>query len=158
MSDFHLAQMNSARIRFPMDSPEMAEFAAALDPMNALADGTPGFVWRYVAEGTNNATEVRPVEGDDEILINMSVWESREQLYDFVYKSPHLDYLRRRREWFMAVAALDQVLWWIPAGTLPTVEEGLRRLNLVRANGPSPEAFTFRKFYEPVSEDLLLKP
>lgn len=151
MSDFHLAQLNSARIRYPMDAPEMAEFAAALDPINALADGTPGFVWRYVEGGTNNATDLRPVEGDDEILINLSVWESREQLYDYVYRSPHLEYLRRRREWFKPVASLDHVLWWIPAGTLPTVEEGLRRLNLVREKGPTAEAFTFRKFYEPVT-------
>lgn len=148
MSDFHLAQLNSARTRYPLDSPEMAEFMAALDPINALADGAPGFVWRYIEEGTNNATALRPVDGEHDVLINMSVWESREQLYDYVYKSAHLDYLRRRREWFMSVAALDHVMWWIPAGTLPTVEEGLRRLNLVRTNGPTPEAFTFRKFYD----------
>lgn len=150
MTEFHLAQFNVATLRFPLDSPEMADFMAALDPINALADGTGGFVWRYVEDGRNDSTSTRPYD-DDRVIVNFTVWETREQLWEFVYKSRHMEVLRRRREWFSRTAELDQVLWWIPAGTIPTVQEGMRRLALVRAQGPKPEAFTFRDFYEPAT-------
>jgi hypothetical protein len=139
----HLAQINVGRLRAPVDSPLVAEFMAALDPINALADTSPGFVWRLQTED-GNATSVRPYE-DDEILINLSVWESIEALDTFVYHSDHTGYLRRRREWFGRMDEAMLALWWLPNGERPTVEEGVARLDHLRAHGPTPEAFTFRQ-------------
>lgn len=147
MTRYHLAQLNVGTLHFPLDDPRMAEFAALLEPVNALADGSPGFVWRLVAGGEDDATSIRPL-GDD-VIINYSVWESREALWDFVYRSGHLDVMRRRREWFTRNVESHLVLFWIPAGHVPTVEEGLERLDLLRREGPGPRAFTFREDHRP---------
>ncbi|MFC6936390.1 DUF3291 domain-containing protein [Actinomadura yumaensis] len=136
MSGSHLAQFNVATLRFPLDDPRLAEFVARLDPVNAAADGAPGFVWRLTEEGRPDATGLRPL-GDD-VIINFSVWEDREALWDFAYRSGHLELLRRRREWFQRHAEAHSVLWWIPAGHVPTVEEAAERLALLRAEGPRP--------------------
>lgn len=146
-SAYHLAQLNVGKSVAPMDSGEMAEFMAGLAPINALADRAPGFVWRLTGEDSDDATDVR-VEGVD-LIFNMSVWESRRTLWDFVYRTAHLDYLRRRREWFVRAVEPIHVMWWIPAGVIPDLEDGLRRLDLLREKGPGPEAFTFRDSYEP---------
>jgi hypothetical protein len=115
---YHLAQFNVAALRFPLDDPRMAGFVALLKPVNALADGTPGFVWRLVEEGEPDATGMRPA-GED-VIVNFSVWESSEALWDFVYRSGHLETMRRRREWFRRHVDAHLVLWWIPAGHVPT--------------------------------------
>jgi hypothetical protein len=143
----HLAQFNVGRLVAPLDSPELAEFVEMLDPVNAMAEGSPGFVWRYTTPGSNNATGDRSL-GDDEI-VNLSVWESREALWEFTYRTRHLDVLRKRRQFFIPHNGAYLVLWWIPAGTIPTVEEASERLLLLETNGPSAEAFTFRETYEP---------
>jgi heme-degrading monooxygenase HmoA len=149
----HLAQINVGRLLAPVDSPVVAEFMAALEPINALADTSPGFVWRLQTED-GNATSVRPYE-DDEILVNLSVWESMEALDAFVYHSEHTAYLRRRREWFGRMAEAMLALWWIPEGELPTVEQGVARLDHLRAHGPTQEAFTFRqRFAAPARRGL----
>jgi Domain of unknown function (DUF3291) len=145
MSGHHLAQFNVATLRFPLDDPRMAEFVALLDPVNALADRSPGFVWRLAADGAADATSVRPCGAD--VLINFSVWESRQALWDFAYRSGHLEVMRRRREWFHRHVESHLVLWWIPAGHTPTLDEAVKRLALLRADGPSPRAFTFREPY-----------
>jgi len=93
----HLAQINIGRMRAPLDSLVMADFVAQLDAIKALADCSPGFVWRLQGEG-NDATSLRPFD-DDFIIVNMSVWESLEHLRAYVYKSAHTVALRRRREW-----------------------------------------------------------
>lgn len=147
MRGFHLAQLNVGRLRGPLDSAEMAEFKEGLEPINALAEAAPGFVWRLVGDNGADATEVRGADPD--LLVNLSVWESRQALWDFVYRSAHLDYLRRRREWFDRMAEPFAVLWWLPAGAIPDVPEAMRRLELLRTYGPGPEAFTFRDPYEP---------
>lgn len=150
MSAFHVAQLNIGRIRGPIDSPIMAEFVALLDPVNAVADASPGFVWRLQTE-EGNATAVRPYE-DESIAVNMSVWESIEDLAAFVYRSGHVDVMRRRREWFERMRVY-MVLWWVPAGHLPTVEEAQERLEHLRAHGPTPHAFTFKaRFPSPGAE------
>ncbi|MEV2278451.1 DUF3291 domain-containing protein [Nocardiopsis sp. NPDC049922] len=151
-SAYHLAQMNIATLRAPLDDPSMKDFADALDPINALADASPGFVWRFVEDGEKDATAVRPF-GED-LLLNFSVWEDVDALWNFTYRTDHLDYLRRRREWFEHMREAYVVLWWIPAGTIPSVEEGGRRLDLLRDNGPSPEAFDLRSpFPSPTHHD-----
>ncbi|MFB4302299.1 DUF3291 domain-containing protein [Actinomadura sp. NTSP31] len=142
---FHLAQFNVATLHYPLDDPRTADFVALLDPVNALADGAPGFVWRLVEDGQADATRMRPA-GDD-VIVTFSVWESKEALWDFVYRSTHLAAMRRRREWFQRHAEAHLVMWWIPAGRIPTVEEGLERLRLLREQGPSPRAFTFSASY-----------
>jgi Domain of unknown function (DUF3291) len=142
---WQLAQVNVARARFPVDSAQMADFMALLDPINALADGTEGFVWRLQTEA-GDATALRPFD-DDRIMINMSVWESFAALRSFVYLSRHLEVMRRRREWFERMAEAYLALWWIPAGQLPTIADARARLDILRERGPSPAAFTFHDRY-----------
>jgi hypothetical protein len=150
MTTHHLAQFNVGTLKFPYEDPAMAEFTALLDPVNALADGTPGFVWRLIEDGQSDATGIRPMGAD--VIINFSVWEALEPLWDFVYRSAHLDVLRRRREWFQRHVESHMVLWWIPAGHIPTVTEAVERLELLRAEGPTPRAFTFNTPYTPEAE------
>lgn len=146
-SAHHLAQLNVGRTVAPMDSAEMAEFRAGLAPINELADRSPGFVWRMVGENPEHATDVQ-IPGVD-LIFNLSVWESRAALWDFVYRTAHLDYLRRRRAWFQRSFAPVNVLWWIPAGTVPELVEAKRRLDVLHERGPGPEAFTFRDCFDP---------
>jgi hypothetical protein len=153
MSQHELAQMNVARLRAPIDSPQLADFVAALDRINAVADGSPGFVWR-LQDDSGNATALRPL-GED-VIVNMSVWQGAESLQAFVYRGDHAGVMKRRREWF---GKMDfyLVLWWVPRGHRPTVEEGIARLELLRSRGPGPDAFTFgRLFPAPDSGDTAL--
>ncbi|MFF2308061.1 DUF3291 domain-containing protein [Streptomyces sp. NPDC058128] len=141
----HLAQLNVATLLHPLDDPRLAPFVEQLDPVNAAADGTPGFVWRLVEDGAADATALRPA-GED-VIVNLSVWETQEALWDFAYRSGHLEVMRRRREWFARHVESHLVLWWVPAGHVPSVTEALERLADLRANGPSPRAFTFASSY-----------
>ncbi len=143
MARFHLAQVNIGRFRAPLDDPIMEGFRTQLDPINALADRSPGFVWRLQTED-GNATAIRPYDGDDLMAINMSVWESLESLQRFVYKSAHVETLRGRKQWFEQVEGPILVLWWIPVGHIPTVAEARERLQHLKEHGPTPHAFTFR--------------
>jgi heme-degrading monooxygenase HmoA len=142
---YYLAQMNIGRLRAPVDSPEVAEFVALLDPINALADTAPGFVWRLQTED-GNATAVRILD-DDTLIVNMSVWESLDALAAFVYESHHRDVMRRRREWFNRMAESYLVLWWVEAGHIPAVAEAEERLLHLRRHGPTARAFTFKALY-----------
>ena len=147
MTTYHLAQCNIGRLRAPLDSPTLAGFVAALEPVNALADTTAGFVWRLETED-GDATAIRAFD-DDMLLINMSVWESVAALGEFVYRSPHRDVMRQRARWFDKMTDAYLVLWWVPAGTRPTVADARTRLDLLRRDGPSPDAFTFRSPFAP---------
>lgn len=152
MTDLHLAELNIGRLHFPIDAPETAEFADALDEINALAEASPGFVWRLQTD-EGNATAIKAF--DDELtILNLSVWTSIETLADYVYRSAHTPFLRRRRQWFehMEVAV---VLWWVPAGHVPTVAEALHRLERLRAVGPTPYAFTFARRFAPDAAGVL---
>ncbi len=142
-----LAQLNVAKMLAPLDHPRMREFVAALEPINAVADASPGFVWRLEDE-SGNATSVR-VFDDDMLLVNMSVWESIDALKDFVYRSEHAAVMSRRRDWFTRHTTAYLVLWWIPEDHRPTESEARERLELVQAEGPSPEAFTFGRIFPP---------
>jgi hypothetical protein len=151
---WHLAQVNVAVLRAPIDSPQLADFVALLDPINALADLAPGFVWRLQTE-EGDATSIRAFD-DDRVIVNLSVWESSQALGDFVFASRHLEVLRRRREWFERSATAYVAMWWILAGSIPTVEEAKARLELLEARGPSPEAFTLREpFPRPGSNEAV---
>ena len=143
----HIAQLNVGILLAHRDDPMIADFMAALDPINAIADASPGFVWRLeTPEG--NATALRPF-GDDRILVNMSVWESIETLDEFTYRTAHTDVMRRRREWFERFQGRYMVLWWIPAGHIPTTEEARERLETLERDGPTSVAFTFRERFPP---------
>lgn len=143
MAAYHLAQVNIGRFKAAIDSPTMEGFRSQLDPINALADESPGFVWRLQTED-GNATAIRPYEGDDLMAINMSVWESLEALQQFVYKSHHVETLRARQQWFDPIEGPILALWWIPTGHIPTVAEARERLRYLKEHGPTPHAFTFR--------------
>jgi hypothetical protein len=162
MATHHIAQCNIAQLRAPIDSPELAEFVAALAPINAVADAAPGFVWRLQTED-GDSTAIR-LFGDEMLIVNMSVWASIEDLVRFAYNSEHRDVMRRRREWFDRMREAYLVLWWIDAGTIPSVADAQARLEQLRRHGPSPEAFTFRSPFSvpdaaapsaPIAEDRL---
>jgi hypothetical protein len=140
---FHLAQVNIGRLRAPIDDPSMHGFTSQLDPINALADASPGFVWRLQTEA-GNATSIRPYADDDRMAINMSVWESLDALQQFVYRTAHIGPLRDRKQWFEPLDGPILALWWIPAGHIPAVAEAQERLRHLKEHGPSAYAFTFR--------------
>jgi hypothetical protein len=138
-----IAQVNIALPREPLESPALAEFVANLEPVNALADAAPGFVWR-LQDDSGDATSIQAFD-DERLIINMSVWESIEALWSFVYDGGHLDVMRRRREWMTKLADVHQVLWWVPGGHIPTIGEAKERLDHLQEHGPSEHAFTFKQ-------------
>jgi Domain of unknown function (DUF3291) len=143
MSTHELAQLNIGIIKGPMDSPVMADFAANLERINAMADSAPGFVWRLQTED-GDATAIRPFE-DEKLLVNMSVWRDIDSLSAYVYRSGHVEIMRRRREWFERMEQAFLVLWWVPKGHRPNIAEAIEKLELLRAKGATAEAFTFRQ-------------
>lgn len=152
MTKWHLAQVNIARSLAPVDSPLLKDFVDNLERLNALADHSPGFVWRLQSD-SGDATEFRPY--DDDTLINMSVWEDLESLHAYVYRSAHVEIMKRRKEWFERLRDAYTVLWWVPAGHIPSMQEAVDRLAILQAKGSGPEAFTFAKpFPQPQSEEV----
>jgi hypothetical protein len=143
MPAYELAQLNIGIIKGPMDSAVMADFAANLERINALADRSPGFAWRLQSD-QGNATSIRPFENEN-LLLNMSVWRDVESLQRYVYGSAHVEIMRRRREWFERMPEAFLVLWWVPVGHRPSIAEAIARLEVLRAKGPTAEAFTFRQ-------------
>lgn len=140
----HLAQFNTATLRHPLDHPDSATYVALLDEVNALAEASPGFVWRHGIDSRDSSTSVYP---DPLTLVNMSVWETAGHLRDYAYKGFHRDVFRRRQEWFVASGA---VMWWIPARTLPSLAEGVARLDFLHRHGPTPYAFQTGQQHEPL--------
>ncbi len=150
MSRYNIAQVNIGRILAELDDPVMAGFVNRLDEINALADASPGFVWRLIVED-GNATYLRPF-GDPRMLLNMSVWETAEQLRHFVYKTVHIELLRERHAWFEKLTNVYTALWWLPVGHIPSVDEAKRRLEHLEAHGPTEFAFTFQAIVPPSEE------
>jgi hypothetical protein len=144
MSKYQLAQLNIGVPNGPIDSAVMADFVAQLEEINALAERSPGFVWR-LKDDANNATAFRPY--DDDTLMNMSVWEDPVALRNYVYRSAHSAVMKRRREWFQHMKAAYLVLWWVPNGHRPTIEEAVSRLEILRTRGACEMAFTFGKLF-----------
>jgi hypothetical protein len=139
---YHLAEFNFAKAMAPMEDPKLKDFVDGSPAVNAIADSSPGFIWRYQPEGMETFN-IRPFE-DQSIYITLSVWESVEALKNFVFKSGHGGYLKRRKEWFHPLDP-HLVMWWIRAGHLPTVEEARSKLEILKNKGASPEAFDFTK-------------
>ena len=144
MSNYELAQLNVALMREPLESPGMADFVANLVRINALAEASPGYVWRLQTED-GDATALRPL--GENTLVNISVWKDVESLNKYVYSSAHVEIMRRRKEWFERMREAFVVLWWVRKGHRPTTDEAIGKLELLRANGPTREAFTFRQAF-----------
>ena len=150
MTKYHVAQVNIGRIKAPLDDPIMSGFVARLDEINALADHSPGFVWR-LQTSAGNATYFRPY-GDDRVLMNMSVWESVEPLRHYVYRTAHAELLRQRGDWFEKFAGVYAALWWVPIGHVPGIDEAKKRLAHLDEHGPTQFAFTFNAIFPPDEE------
>jgi hypothetical protein len=139
---WHLAQLNLAQGLAPLDDPLLADFMAALDRVNALAEAGPGFVWRLQTDD-GNATGIRACV-DPRMIVNMSVWETVEALFDFTCRTAHAKVMGRRREWFEKLEVPHLVLWWVPVGHRPSLAEAMARLAQLDRDGPTPSAFTFK--------------
>jgi len=152
----HLAQLNIARALAPMDDPLLRDFVAALDDVNALAECSPGFVWRLKSD-SGNATDIRAYD-DPQMIVNLTVWEDIDALFDFTYRSGHAKIMARRRDWFEKMSQPHMALWWIPAGHLPDMAEAKERLDLLQRQGPTLLAFTFKsRFAPPLPEPAAAK-
>jgi hypothetical protein len=149
---YRIAQVNVARLRAPLDSFELTDFVAALAPVNASADQAPGFLWRLQTED-GNSTSIRAFEwdvaGSAGVIVNLSVWETIEQLSEWVNGAMHRSVLLQRRKWFERVAEATTALWWIPDGHLPSTSEAESRVRELRQRGPTQSAFTFRNAFAP---------
>lgn len=145
MGDWALAQINVARLLAPEGDPSVQPFFDALDAINALAEASPGYLWRLQGE-SGNATGINPT-GDDRLIINMSAWRDPESLFAFVYRSAHTPVMAKRRQWFERPGGAYQALWWVPATAMPSVEDGLARVRHLDRFGPSPHAFTFKTLH-----------
>lgn len=143
----HLAQLNIAKVKYPLESIEMKEFVDNLEPVNATAESSEGFVWR-LKDDSGNATQIQAFD-DPAIITNMSVWESIEALKNFMFRTHHVDFLRRKKEWFEKLPEDSYVLWWIPEGHRPTLQEAKERLYHLRENGDTPYAFSFKSNFTP---------
>lgn len=149
--NYHLAQLNIARMKgVDIDDPIMASFVAQLDEVNAIAEASPGFMWRLKDDVTDNATHIA-VFPDKRIIVNMSVWESVDALKAFAYSGRHLEVFAQRKDWFKHMVEAHMVLWWVPIGHVPSPEEAKERLEHLQTHGPSAHAFTFGKVFQPQS-------
>jgi Domain of unknown function (DUF3291) len=146
MSQYELAQLNIAAMKEPLDSPRMADFVANLDRINALAESSPGFIWRLKTDD-GDATALRPL--GENTLVNMSVWRDVAALNHYVYKSAHIEIMRRRKEWFERMSEIAVVLWWVPNGHRPSMVQAVEKLQHLCAHGPTAEAFTFKRAFAP---------
>jgi len=153
MQKFQIAEINIARMKgVNINDPVMKEFVDNLERVNALAENSEGFVWRLKDE-SDNATHLNPYD-DEQIIVNLSVWESIEALETYVYKSFHVEIFKRRREWFQTFGKVYMAMWWIPEGQFPTLEEAVEKLDYLQKNGASELAFDFKKRYLPPYERL----
>jgi hypothetical protein len=154
MSAYHLAQLNIAKMKADIDDPIMRDFVDKLEDVNSIADNSPGFVWRLQTD-TGDATDLRVFE-DNMLLVNMSVWESVEDLKTFVYETFHLEILKRKKEWFDKFDGVYQVMWWVKAGRIPDVDEARARLSCLQEHGVSELAFNFQRSFPPAEQALVL--
>lgn len=155
-SDFHVAEFNIGRLKHPVGDPRIESFVSQLDEINRLADRSPGFIWRLKAE--EQGGRVIQAYEDPLIIVNLSVWESIEALEDYTYQTAHRQVLHDRRQWFQPLQGPSLVLWWIPAGQLPSAAQGRQKLEQLEREGASPQAFTFRNRYPPPPESRAKTP
>ena len=150
---YHLAELNIAQGRFGPDDPRFQSFRDLVEPVNALADRMPGFIWRLADDTGVGSTDIQAFD-DPKTLVNLSVWQDLDSLNDFAFKTVHAKVMSRRQEWFELMQSHHLVLWWIPAGTLPSLDEAKARLEQLETEGPGPEAFTFSHLFSPDGQAL----
>lgn len=144
---YHLCHLNIGPAMAPLSDPKMAGFVGNLERINQLAYDSPGFVWHLKID-INNPEDIA-LYGVPGLLFNLSVWESVEALKNYTYQGQHAEMMKSRREWFGKMSGPNYVLWWVPAGTIPTLEEAKKRIAYLEAHGPSPAAFDFKHVFEP---------
>ncbi len=144
---FILAQLNIAEMRFSFDDPLMSDFNNALDDLNAAAEKSPGFVWR-LKDDSNNAMNFRVFDRDD-LLVNLSAWESVESLRSYVFSETHMRIMRRRAEWFYSSKEPSLVMWWQPSSTMPDLKLAEQKLVKLRREGQTQNAFGFKNPFPP---------
>lgn len=148
-----LAQANVARLRASLDDPAMRDFITALDAVNAMAERSVGFVWRLSTAEGHGLCVVTDYGGA--AFLNLSVWRDYAALHAFVYRSGHGRFVRERRRWFVATRQPSTVLWWVPDGARPSIQDAVRRLAHLRAHGPTPRAFSLRRRFQAASTDAM---
>ncbi|PMG31684.1 hypothetical protein BCU97_21575 [Vibrio splendidus] len=137
-----LAQLNIALAKYPLDAPEIKEFVDNLELVNGIAESSEGFVWRLKDE-SGDATNIQAFD-DPNMIVNMSVWDSVDSLKNFMFRTHHRDFMRRKGDWFHRLPEDTYVLWWIEEDHTPTLEEAIARLERLREIGDTPYAFTFK--------------
>ena len=153
MTRFQLAQLNIAHLKYAIDSPHLHDFVANIERINILAEQAPGFCWRYITPAGD--TSEAEIFGADTI-VNVSVWEDIPSLHNYVYRSAHVDIMKRRKEWFNHTQDAYSVLWWVPENHQPPLQEAKQRLTMLQALGPSADAFTFKKAFSSPNQDNLI--
>ena len=152
---YYLAQVNIARMLAPLDDPSMLDFVNNLDRINKLAEQSEGFIWRLVDE-SDNATSLR-IFNDDFLIVNMSVWNSMDHLFQFTYQPGHIEIFKRKKEWFTKMGDAHLACWFVPEEYRPTIRDAEQRLEYLNKHGETPYAFTFKKRYS-VDDFLNYKP
>ena len=153
-NDFVLAQLNIGRLIAPIDSPIVKEFTDFIDPINKFSEESKGFVWRLKSDDGQSSSYVATPFDDDRIITNLTVWETLDDLKEFTYKTVHTYFIKSRRKWFEKMETPHLVLWWIPRGHIPTLEEGKVKLEQLKADGPTPNAFTIAKGFDAKGDAL----
>ena len=144
---YHLAQLNIAKLQAPLDHPKLSEFVQNLDRINTLAEKSPGFVWRYESTSNNGEEEAIQVFGDPMLIVNLSVWESMDQLFEFTYRTDHVEIFRKRKQWFHSFKGRHMVCWYLKEGLVPSLQNAKDRLQFLEDHGETPYAFTFKKSF-----------
>jgi hypothetical protein len=153
MSKLHLAQVNIAKKLAPLDDPIMQDFINNVDKMNAIADSSPGFIWRMKDEDKDLGAQVFQ---DDSLVINISVWEDLDLLFNYTYNSGHIEVFKRKKEWFSKMKMMHMAFWYVPEGYEPSFQDAKDRLDYLNIHGDSPYAFTFKSKFT-VEESLNYK-
>ena len=151
----HLAQLNIAKAKYALDAPEIKEFVDNLDVVNTIAEQSEGFIWRLQDE-SGDATSIQAFD-DPNLIINMSVWQDADALKNFMFRTHHRDFMRRKSEWFEKLNQDSYVLWWVPEGVTPSIEEAIERLLHLRENGDTPYAFTFKSNFSADESEMFIK-
>ncbi|WP_027859435.1 DUF3291 domain-containing protein [Marinobacterium jannaschii] len=147
MSQYHLAQLNLGTPLYPLDDPRISAFVDALERINALAENSPGFIWRLKDE-SDNATAIE-VPGYPDTIFNLSVWQDFSAFREFVYRSEHAQFIKRRKEWFRPMETPPLMMWWVKVDEHPTLEDAIARYDQLCRSGPGQEAFTLGTMFAP---------
>jgi hypothetical protein len=148
MEEYYLAEINIARMKgVDINDPIMKEFADNIDEVNELAEGSKGFVWRLKDDNNNSSAYVNAFD-DEQLLVNVSVWEDMETFEHFMYKTFHSEFLKRRKEWFHAFGKAHTAMWWVKKGHIPSLEEAMNKLNELQKNGASALVFDLKNKFE----------